>query len=332
MTAFEVMEKLGVPWNDEAEHAYLMLWDRVGELLGIGTPEVWKQLSTKARPKGALRPLRPQTVAEARALQDLIRARVWPLPARGAQFGPFDNAGGKVLVRALLDELQEAMPRGLLRLPLVVMRYLVHPTAHELLGLGGGGLPDSVMRWPSVERFIRGPAHRPGTGLVERTMRIAATDISRRAFIHFIRERKDDAAVGELPVPWRAVERHRDLPRQGRDRSGVTGTTVVLTLLFTDIEGSTLMWEQDSKKMEAAVAIHFELLQRAITDHHGSVVKKTGDGVFATFGDPLESVARWPWRSASSPRRTGQGTRSGCGWGCTRAAAPPVTATTTGGP
>ena len=70
----------------------------------------------------------------------------------------------------------------------------------------------------------------------------------------------------------------------------MTGTTVVLTLLFTDIEGSTLMWEQDSKKMEAAVAIHFELLQRAITDHHGSVVKKTGDGVFATFNDPLESV------------------------------------------
>ena len=107
----------------------------------------------------------------------------------GRKPGPFANADGKILVRALLDELQEAMPRGLLRLPLVVMRYLVHPTAHELLGLGGGGLPDSVMRWPSVERFIRGPAHRPGTGLVERTMRIAATDISRRAFIHFIRER-----------------------------------------------------------------------------------------------------------------------------------------------
>ena len=97
----------------------------------------------------------------------------------------------------------------------------------------------------------------------------------------------------------------------------MTGTTVVLTLLFTDIEGSTLMWEQDSKKMEAAVAIHFELLERAITDHHGSVVKKTGDGVFATFNDPLESVRWWPWRSASSPQRTGLGTRSECGWGCT---------------
>jgi predicted ATPase/class 3 adenylate cyclase len=70
----------------------------------------------------------------------------------------------------------------------------------------------------------------------------------------------------------------------------VTGTSAVLTLLFTDIEGSTLMWEQEAKKMEAAVAIHFELLQRAIMGHHGTVVKNTGDGVFATFTDPLEAV------------------------------------------
>ncbi len=45
VTTFEVMEKLGVPWNDEAELAYLMLWDRVGELLGIGTEAVWDQLA-----------------------------------------------------------------------------------------------------------------------------------------------------------------------------------------------------------------------------------------------------------------------------------------------
>jgi hypothetical protein len=140
-------------------------------------------------------------VAEARTLQDLIRERVWPLPVPGAPAGPFDNANGKILVRALLDELQEAMPRGLLRLPLVVMRYLVHPSAHELLGLGGGGLPDSVMRWPSVERFIRGPAYRPGTSLIERSMRIAATDISRRAFIHFIREREEDPTVASFQFP-----------------------------------------------------------------------------------------------------------------------------------
>ena len=33
VTTFEVMEKLGVPWNDEAELAYLMLW--------IGSASCW---------------------------------------------------------------------------------------------------------------------------------------------------------------------------------------------------------------------------------------------------------------------------------------------------
>ena len=68
-------------------------------------------------------------------------------------------------------------------------------------GSAEAGLPDSVMRWPSVERFIRGPAHRPGTGLIERTMRIAATDISRRAFIHFIRERAEDRTQANFVFP-----------------------------------------------------------------------------------------------------------------------------------
>jgi hypothetical protein len=204
VTTFEVMEKLGVPWNDDAEHAYLMLWDRVGELLGIGTREVTNELKRVKCPvpAGYDGALRPKSVADARALQDLIRDRVWPLPTAKKPTGPFDNANGKILVRALLDELQVAMPRGLLRLPVVVMRYLVHPSAHELLGLGGGGLPDSVMRWPSVERFVRGPAHRPGTGLVERSMRIAATDISRRAFIHFVREREDDDSQADFVIPF----------------------------------------------------------------------------------------------------------------------------------
>ena len=49
VTTFEVMEKLGVPWNDEAELAYLMLWDRVGELLGIGTRAVWNAAAQTAQ-------------------------------------------------------------------------------------------------------------------------------------------------------------------------------------------------------------------------------------------------------------------------------------------
>ena len=57
---------------------------------------------------------------------------------------------GKVLVRALLDELQAAMPRGMERLPLMLMRYLVHPHAQELLGLGGGGVIEALAQFSGV--------------------------------------------------------------------------------------------------------------------------------------------------------------------------------------
>lgn len=204
VTTMGVMERLGVAWNSEAELAYLRLWDRVGELLGIGTKRVIEQLPLHLQQqvnKSHAEGLRPQTVAEAKELQELIRQRVWPLPPHGTAMGPFDNANGKILVRALLDELQAAMPRGLERLPLQVMRYLVNPVAHELLGLGGGGVPDSLMLWPGVESFRRGARPHTGTSVIERSMRFAASEISRRAFIHFIRERKADKSQADFWFP-----------------------------------------------------------------------------------------------------------------------------------
>jgi hypothetical protein len=205
VTVFEVMEKLGVPWNDEAEQAYLDLWDRAGELLGIGTKEVTSVVA-KAEPKIVLPDeyigcLRPKTPTEARELMALIRQRSWPVPLPGRVLGPFANANGKVLVRSLLDELQAAMPRGMERLPLFVMRYLVDDTAHELLGLGGGGLANALLRWPTEQDFTRIPGRHLGRGAVQATMRLAANDISRRAFVHFIRQREADKSQAPFRFP-----------------------------------------------------------------------------------------------------------------------------------
>jgi class 3 adenylate cyclase len=47
-----------------------------------------------------------------------------------------------------------------------------------------------------------------------------------------------------------------------------TGT---LTFLFTDIEGSTKMWEHNAPAMQAALARHDELLRRAIEERGGYV-------------------------------------------------------------
>ena len=62
------------------------------------------------------------------------------------------------------------------------------------------------------------------------------------------------------------------------------------TFLFTDIEGSTRLWDEDPERMRPAMARHDALLRRAVAEHRGQVVKMTGDGVHAIFGDPLEAL------------------------------------------
>jgi predicted ATPase/class 3 adenylate cyclase len=70
----------------------------------------------------------------------------------------------------------------------------------------------------------------------------------------------------------------------------VQASSGVTTLLFTDIEGSTRLWEQDAERMSRALAEHDALSRRAVEAHGGSVVKMTGDGMYAAFGDPLDAL------------------------------------------
>ena len=69
-----------------------------------------------------------------------------------------------------------------------------------------------------------------------------------------------------------------------------TGT---LTFLFTDLEGSTRLWEDHPQAMQGALARHDELLRDAIEAHDGRIVKMRGDGVhgvFATAHRALEAA------------------------------------------
>jgi len=67
-----------------------------------------------------------------------------------------------------------------------------------------------------------------------------------------------------------------------------TGT---VTFLFTDIEGSTPLWEQSPEAMRAALAGHDGSLRRAIESSNGVIVKTTGDGVHAAFALAADALA-----------------------------------------
>jgi predicted ATPase/class 3 adenylate cyclase len=64
----------------------------------------------------------------------------------------------------------------------------------------------------------------------------------------------------------------------------------VRTYLFTDIEGSTRMWEEDPERMRPALARHDIIARSTVEKHRGVVVKMTGDGLHAVFEDPLDAL------------------------------------------
>src|SRR5829696_4141467 len=59
-----------------------------------------------------------------------------------------------------------------------------------------------------------------------------------------------------------------------------TGT---VTFLFTDIEGSTKLWEKSPRGMQIALTRHDAVLWEAIEGHGGSVFKTVGDAFCAVF-------------------------------------------------
>jgi class 3 adenylate cyclase len=64
-----------------------------------------------------------------------------------------------------------------------------------------------------------------------------------------------------------------------------------LSLLFTDLKGSTEMYERigDFKAFEL-VSRHFELLRELVRSRGGAVVKTIGDAVMASFGEPAGAL------------------------------------------
>ena len=66
-----------------------------------------------------------------------------------------------------------------------------------------------------------------------------------------------------------------------------TGT---VSLLFTDIEASTRLWQELPEGMPSALADHDQLLQEIVESSGGHVVKSTGDGIYAVFGRARQAI------------------------------------------
>jgi predicted ATPase/class 3 adenylate cyclase len=96
--------------------------------------------------------------------------------------------------------------------------------------------------------------------------------------------------------------------------------TRTLTFLFTDIEGSTGLWERFPRAMRSSLEHHDAILRDAVESAAGEVVKTMGDGLMAVFGSAGDGVraclraqlalANEPWNEAG-PLRVRMGLHAG---------------------
>ncbi len=96
--------------------------------------------------------------------------------------------------------------------------------------------------------------------------------------------------------------------------------TRTLAFLFTDIEGSTGLWERFPESMKSSLVRHDAILRGAVEGAMGEVVKTTGDGVMAVFGSARDglraclraqlAIADEPWNEAG-PLRVRMGLHAG---------------------
>jgi class 3 adenylate cyclase len=88
-----------------------------------------------------------------------------------------------------------------------------------------------------------------------------------------------------------SLQAFRDLFAEATLRPGDEAGVSQVALLFSDLQGSTALYERvgDAAAFNI-VREHFALLASIVRDNDGAVVKTIGDAVMASFGDPAHAV------------------------------------------
>ncbi|KAJ9460795.1 Adenylate cyclase [Diplonema papillatum] len=77
-----------------------------------------------------------------------------------------------------------------------------------------------------------------------------------------------------------------------REEERKTAPRGVVTLVFTDVQGSTKLWDTDRVAMAEAVRLHHDVMRRIIKRLGGYEVKTEGDAFMVAFHNPT-SAAKW---------------------------------------
>jgi class 3 adenylate cyclase len=182
-----------------------------------------------------------------------------------------------VLVQQLLGVGEERevaldLPPGTYRL------RTLHPGAYVDVDHGGGAFPGLRATAEGVEAL----AGKPGT--------IAFANDAGFELALLIEDRTWAREALTAPEVI-SLQAFRDLFAEATLRPGDEAGVSQVALLFSDLRGSTALYERvgDARAFNM-VREHFALLGSIVRDHDGAVVKTIGDAVMASFGDPADAV------------------------------------------
>src|SRR6266540_306848 len=144
---------------------------------------------------------------------------------------------------------------------------------------------------------LEGDARRPSreiAALLADKLALAADE--RTAFIQAARA---ELGADRLPPPSQSVGRSAFVPASRMPASppeeasspSMPLPSGTVTFLFTDIQGSTGLWERHQREMPAALARHDALLHELVIAHGGAVFKTVGDSMLAAFAQAPDALA-----------------------------------------
>lgn len=89
-----------------------------------------------------------------------------------------------------------------------------------------------------------------------------------------------------------STETFRKLFRAEAPKEGESLSVNDLTYLFTDLQGSTAMYDEvGDATAYNLVRLHFDVITKVVADNDGAVVKTVGDSIMATFIRPADAVS-----------------------------------------
>src|SRR5262249_36627776 len=136
-------------------------------------------------------------------------------------------------------------------------------------------------------RKIEADERRPSLAVAERLADLLELRADERTL--FMQVARGLASADRLPMP---IPRGTAAPTPSASPAAPTAApSGTVTFLFTDIEGSSRLWEQYPQAMPAALARHDSLLRQHIAAHGGQVFKTIGDAVCAAFATAPDALS-----------------------------------------